>query len=205
MHYNSEVGSDHVFGTTRAVNELNCLRLEFHQNEDLQPAVGLVDCDKYAGTFSNSDITYNLTLQNVDPASSCSNRTIHIEGLHIWANADKSVIVFWSCQNDRKMKSQKQVVVVFLDRDLLESTATLEYPKILQMTQEFTSRMIAFSVIRLDNFLVNDKIQNFNNQSCNFICSSTCELEPQRQAFEGSIIFFVVIGFLVVIVFVIFI
>lgn len=206
-HYNSEMEGHHVFGTTREANELNCLRLHFLRDANLQPAVGLDDCDNYEGSlsFSETQSTYNLTMQNVDTESSCSNRTVQIERLYIWAAKDHSVIVFWNCQNDTKLRSHKEVVVTFVNQAFLDSKYHQERSAVVANAEYFTGQMVNFSNIKVNEFVVNTQIRDFRNQTCNLNCSSTCELQVQENSFGGSIIFFVVIGFLVIIVFVMFI
>lgn len=209
LHYNSETQGGHLFGSNRKTDELNCLRLDFINVTSM--LIILQDCEFYQGYLTidaNTTDHYDMLLKNVDVESSCLNQTIQIDGLSVWADAKRDFIVFWSCSNDAKMVSHKQVVVVFISSDVTTNSNgyTID-PKMLQRVTKFTKEVVAFSGLNVTDFDVNAKLLVDQVSDCStFNCSNHCD-PVDAYGTEGGggaggpLIFFIVICFVVIIVF----
>lgn len=206
LHYNSDSEGDHLFGATRGADNLNCLRLHFVNVS--ASGIILQDCEFYQGFLSPfTDNDYEIFLKNVDSTSTCQNQTIQITGLSVWADAKRDFIVFWSCSNDTQTASHKQVVVVFINSDLITSVDGRPIDKkILEKVTKYTESVMAFSGLNVTDFDVNRKLMVDHHSDCNnYNCSNHCDHVDgalgDEEGSGGPLIFFIVICFVVIIAF----
>lgn len=202
LHYNSEKDQQHIFGSSGAINELNCITFSIDSVKELK--VNIQDCAIYDGYLTRTPRNdYNLTLVNIDNESPCKNQTKKIENLSIWRDDSKDFIVLWSCLNDTKLTSHHQMALVFVAnmKTNPDFKGNVDQQIFVEMNR-FAEETLKFAGISLADMDKNEKLKKTG--SCDFIgcaASPNCQVKVEEQGdFAGPLILFIVICFLILIV-----
>lgn len=206
MYFESDIKKKdkNVFGTSRAKEDLNCLR--FTVRNRTEQVLLLMDCGLFEGTMSAPNLvnttSYNMTLKDVDPLSNCMNQTSQISNISVFADEKKDLVIFWSCFDNYKKTSHKQVIVVFISSDIMYELAPEDAQKNLDRVIKFTEATLWFSRVNItENFIVNERLLVDQYKGCDSEnCTGTCDITGSGHI-GGPIIFFLVILFIVIIVF----
>lgn len=202
LHYNSESKGQHVFGAERRIAELNCLNFSFKNIS--YNILSMFDCEHYeASMVQVADGSYNVVMENKDMESTCKGEKVYLKGLHVWSDKKNEFILFWSCTNHTQSLSHKQVAIVFVNGPIVLRNATGHVDTtVFSRLKKFSQDMLAFSGLTVDEFDVNERLMLKLDHTCDFYnCTNTCEASGEEEgSYGGPLIFFAVIGFLIVII-----
>lgn len=209
MYYESESHGGHIFGTSRAEDELNCLRVTF--KNVTESLMDLEDCGYYEGHMTSPDMvnstSYNITLVNTDITSQCRNQTTQIANISVWADPKREFLIMWSCSENFKKTTHKQVVVVFVNSDVNSPDASKEASRqTLSRVIKFAEDTLWFSRVNVSaEFLVNKRLMVDLDPACNiYNCSANCADGGVSEGMSGGpIIFFIAILLVVILIFVV--